>query len=330
MQNALFKTLPGDTFLPEEDELVLAMANSTRRPDWGKLAIDMKAMGYNRTLNSLQLRKRLIFNPESKAVNRLVKSALRNVIRFQSGKVRAAQHAKDHPEMARARAKRSRDTHKDEMEYKDRRREKEKRNLPAKRAYESERYKTNPQFNTIKKCRMRLTHLMAVTNGHKQSTTLDLVGCTTKQLTEHLQIQRPGLELIQRHIDHIFPFAKYDMEVEQHKVMNFTNMQPLTGPENLSKHDKLPTKAMAAKVDPSCWPDGVTINDLPTIYPGWATPLRMTLEPEPAASASTVEEAADEAPESEASMPRNEGEQPDSDSDDPDDSDWLRDSDDDA
>ena len=24
------------------------------------------------------------------------------------------------------------------------------------------------------------------------------------------------------------------------------------------KEDKLPTKAMAAKVDPACWPDGIT------------------------------------------------------------------------
>ena len=59
------------------------------------------------------------------------------------------------------------------------------------------------------------------------------------------------------------------------KVMNITNLQPLTKEENRQKWDKLPTKAMAAKVDRSCWPDGVTEDMLPDKYDGWATPLRM-------------------------------------------------------
>ena len=42
-----------------------------------------------------------------------------------------------------------------------------------------------------------------------------------------------------------------------------------------TKCKKLPTKAMAAKVDPACWPDGITMDMLPDIYPGWRTPLRM-------------------------------------------------------
>ena len=67
---------------------------------------------------------------------------------------------------------------------------------------------------------------------------------------------------------------------QQEKAMNFTNMQPLTKYENEIKLNKLPTKAMAAKVNPDCWPDGITIDMLPDIYPGWATPLRMSLEEE--------------------------------------------------
>ena len=75
--------------------------------------------------------------------------------------------------------------------------------------------------------------------------------------------------------DHIFSFTFYNMKTEQHKVMHFTNYQPLTPRENRQKWNKLPTKAMAAKVDPACWPDGITMDMLPDIYPGWATPLRM-------------------------------------------------------
>ena len=57
--------------------------------------------------------------------------------------------------------------------------------------------------------------------------------------------------------------------------MHKSNMQPLTALENGMKGARLPTKAMAAKVDRSCWPDGVTEDMLPTIYPDWSSPLRM-------------------------------------------------------
>ena len=77
-------------------------------------------------------------------------------------------------------------------------------------------------------------------------------------------------------MDHIFPIASYkDTENKMKKLMNYTNLQVLTPGENLDKRAKLPTKAMASKVDPSCWPDGITWDMLPDIYPGWATPLRM-------------------------------------------------------
>jgi len=54
-----------------------------------------------------------------------------------------------------------------------------------------------------------------------------------------------------------------------------SNVQPLTKNENINKSAKLPTKAMAAKVERWAWPDGVTEDMLPDIYPGWATALRM-------------------------------------------------------
>ena len=86
----------------------------------------------------------------------------------------------------------------------------------------------------------------------------------------------PEFDTSCHHIDHIFPFNVFDNSIEnQRRFMNWSNTQPLTQSENIQKGHRLPTKAMAAKVDPSCWPDGVTIDMLPDIYPGWATPLRM-------------------------------------------------------
>ncbi len=61
----------------------------------------------------------------------------------------------------------------------------------------------------------------------------------------------------------------------QKRAMHFSNLQPLTADENGDKSDKLPTKAMAAKVERWAWPPGITEDMLPDIYDGWATPLRM-------------------------------------------------------
>jgi hypothetical protein len=58
-------------------------------------------------------------------------------------------------------------------------------------------------------------------------------------------------------------------------MMHWSNYQPLTNFENAQKSNKLPTKAMADKVDRSCWPDGITMDKLPDRYDGWATGLRM-------------------------------------------------------
>ena len=77
--------------------------------------------------------------------------------------------------------------------------------------------------------------------------------------------------------DHIFPFLAFKKEITsaQPKVMHHSNLQPLTVEENAWKRGKLPTKAMAAKVNRDCWPDGITEDMLLDIYAGWATPLRM-------------------------------------------------------
>ena len=57
--------------------------------------------------------------------------------------------------------------------------------------------------------------------------------------------------------------------------MHWSNLQPLPMKDNRSKNNKLPTKAMAAKVARWAWPDGITEDMLPDKYDGWATPLRM-------------------------------------------------------
>ena len=60
---------------------------------------------------------------------------------------------------------------------------------------------------------------------------------------------------------------------EQRKAMHYSNLQPLSVQGNKDKGDKLPTKAMAAKVERWAWPVGVTEEDLPDQYVGWRSPL---------------------------------------------------------
>ena len=112
----------------------------------------------------------------------------------------------------------------------------------------------------------------------KQENTAKSVGCSPNEAVDHLEQQlNPGEHLDDMDIDHIFPCDRYDFNIEgqQKKGFNYKNMQPLSPRENRQKWNKLPTKAMAAKVPRELWPDGITEDMLPDIYPGWTTPLRM-------------------------------------------------------
>lgn len=125
------------------------------------------------------------------------------------------------------------------------------------------RLKTDPVYKL--KCLMRTrigNHLRG--KCKKSGVTFQLIGCSPAELLEHLG-DKPG----QR--DHIFPLSRYDAATEQHKMTRWENLQMLTFEENDEKNDKLPTKAMASNVPKHLWPDGVTYDMLPDIYPGWAT-----------------------------------------------------------
>lgn len=142
----------------------------------------------------------------------------------------------------------------------------------------AKRRQTDLTFVVKRRVRSRLTGFLNGKGARKEDLTFNQVGCSPSELTDSLSYQiRDGEDLKIMQIDHIFPMDAYDLldDDEQARMMNYTNLQPLSVFENAQKNNKLPTKAMAAKVDPSCWPDDVTMDMLPDIYPGWATPLRM-------------------------------------------------------
>lgn len=141
---------------------------------------------------------------------------------------------------------------------------------------EKERRQTDADYHTTILLRSRVRGALNRGDVVKLGTTEKLVGVSAMKVRERMtQLWQDREEVYD--MDHIFPFRLYRLTEldQQFKVCNVSNLQPLSQTENLVKHARLPTKAMAARVDPGCWPDGVTMDMLPDIYPGWATPLRM-------------------------------------------------------
>jgi 5-methylcytosine-specific restriction endonuclease McrA len=135
--------------------------------------------------------------------------------------------------------------------------------------------KENPTVRLAHNCRMRLQVYFKNGRFKKDAKTSKLIGMSFPKLMKRLCEMAGIVEMTEdHHVDHIFPLARYGLH-EEHKMMHYSNLQLLLGKENQHKSMKLPTKAMAAKVDRNCWPDGITEDMLPDIYPGWRTPLRM-------------------------------------------------------
>ena len=110
------------------------------------------------------------------------------------------------------------------------------------RNYRRNRKKIDINFKILCNLRNRLN--LAVIQNWKNGRTLELLGCSIKELKKHLQFQftedmtwdNYGLW----HIDHKIPCAKFDLskESEQHKCFNYTNLQPLWAIDNFKKGQK--------------------------------------------------------------------------------------------
>jgi len=92
-----------------------------------------------------------------------------------------------------------------------------------------------------------------IKNNVKSKHTIELLGCSIKQLKQHLESQfksgmswnnhgtgHHGKGMQEWHIDHIKPCASFDLSKaeEQLKCFHYTNLQPLWANENLTKADK--------------------------------------------------------------------------------------------
>jgi hypothetical protein len=94
--------------------------------------------------------------------------------------------------------------------------------------------------------RSRIYSVMKLTNSKKSEKTLNLLGCTLDffkawmehQFTPEMTFENHGTVW---HIDHVTPCSSFDMTDEEQQKICFCwkNMQPLTGPDNLSKNGKV-------------------------------------------------------------------------------------------
>jgi hypothetical protein len=250
-------------------------------------------------------------------VNKLMNNAIGKVLSMARARDKNRAKRKNDPEKVKLEAAGWYQKHKQKVLKKNKKwKQSNKVKLNSTRNQYSKRMRQNsPAFVLAQRCRNRLRHCLEANGAKKGNSTLQDVGISCSALASYLGLEN---SIKGREIDHIFPLSAYDWNdtTSQSRSMHYTNLQPLSHIENIEKFDKLPTKAMAAKVDRDKWPPGITEDMLPDIYPGWATPLRMHAAPTPGASSST-----DTTPVVDESMSSSESDSNSEDSDDSDDSD---------
>ena len=118
--------------------------------------------------------------------------------------------------------------------------------LARKKVYRRERYKNDPNFKIMGLLRSRLRKVLK--GNLKAATTMELIGCTVKELWLHIEgLFEPGMTRENNgngegfwHLDHKIPCCSFDFsDPEQQKIcFHYTNLQPLWCKDNLAKGAK--------------------------------------------------------------------------------------------
>jgi len=115
------------------------------------------------------------------------------------------------------------------------------------REYHRERMK-NPNHRLKRVLSGRILQAVKIQASDKAYKSMELLGCTIKELRDHLESQfTEGMTWDNMgrggwHIDHIIPCAFFDLSKPSHQKVcfNWQNLQPLWESENCSKQDKIP------------------------------------------------------------------------------------------
>ena len=150
---------------------------------------------------------------------------------------------KNNPEKAKENANKWRKNNPEKVRASARKRSKRPEYKKKANLRQKERYHTDPQFKLKRNLRNRLRK--ALKGKNKSASTMTLVGCSISHLKDHLTKQfLPGMTWENHgtwHVDHIMPCASFDLTdpEQQRRFFHYTNLQPLWGPENISKRDKI-------------------------------------------------------------------------------------------
>jgi len=149
-------------------------------------------------------------------------------------------------------AKRHKETYQDKKQYyvdyyqknKERRKKWQTEYRHTERGKESNnKFKSKPEQRIRKRQAERVKQALRRKNIDKCHTTLKYIGCTAKELKQHLESQfKEGMNWENYgfegwHIDHIRPISSFDLTDpdQQLECFNYKNLQPLWAEENLSK-----------------------------------------------------------------------------------------------
>ncbi len=111
-------------------------------------------------------------------------------------------------------------------------------------AYIRKRYKNDENFRIERLLRNRLWYALKSQSAKKSKRTLELVGCSIRDIRQHLENQfKDGMSWENQgewHIDHIKPCSLFDLtDPEQQKeCFNYKNLQPLWAIDNIKKSNK--------------------------------------------------------------------------------------------
>jgi hypothetical protein len=109
------------------------------------------------------------------------------------------------------------------------------------RNYMAERASVDMDFRLRGSLRARVRSAIHADCGRKAAKTMELIGCSIKQLRAHLEQQfNAGMSWGNYgdwHIDHIRPCASFDLTdpEQQRECFNYTNLQPLWAGDNMKK-----------------------------------------------------------------------------------------------
>ena len=117
-------------------------------------------------------------------------------------------------------------------------------NRQKRNEYNKNRKIVDPIYNLKHLMNSRMRIFMKSQNITKKNKTFEIVGCSPKELKEHLENQfKNGMTWDNQgewHIDHIIPLSSGNTEEEIIKLCHYTNLQPLWAIDNMKKGSKTP------------------------------------------------------------------------------------------